>query len=66
MAKKEWKKNIEQKNTFELRGGNPSKFPANILSTVSSSRGIAFSGKNELFLSNSVCFALQGLLPVAG
>ena len=39
------KKNLEQRKTFELRGGNPSKFPANILSTVSSSRGIACSAK---------------------
>ena len=45
-AKNYKKNNFEQKTTFELRGGNPSKFPANILSTVSSSRGIACSAKS--------------------
>ena len=61
--KKRWQKNI--KSTFELRGGNPSRFPAKILSTVSSSRGIACSGKalivtfKKVFLCKCLRFALK-------
>jgi len=35
---------VKIRTTFELRGGRPSKFPAKILSTVASSRGILSLG----------------------